>query len=413
MMIPALVDHLWQSSLVVLLAWALTSLLRRNGAHLRYWIWLAASLKFLVPFSWLALVGGQFAEAGTAVAPYETIGTARQVAAPFIAPATYLAPSAGTSFASIEILALAVWALGFVALTARWFLGWRELKSVVRLATPSTVAAPIPVLSSASLHEPGVVGIRRPVLLLPDQLTAQLEDRQLRAVLEHELCHVRRRDNLTSALHMIVEAAFWFHPLVWWVGARLIREREHACDEAVLRSGHEAQTYAEGILKVCRHYVASTLPCVSGVSGADLQTRLESIMKNETIVGLSRAKSLVLGVAASAIFAAPVIVGLTFSSQVQAESPTAGKVQATEGKRIRLKYENTEVREILKAISKTAAVKMLVNTNVVGKISVDLEEMPWQQALTIVMASADLVKAERDGIIFIDPKQMTVSAVTH
>ena len=52
-----------------------------------------------------------------------------------------------------------------------------------------------------------------------------------------KFCHARRRDNLTAAVHMVVEAVFWFHPLVWWIGARLVDERERACDEEVLRAG--------------------------------------------------------------------------------------------------------------------------------------------------------------------------------
>lgn len=127
-------------------------------------------------------------------------------------------------------------------------------------------------------------------------------------------------------------------------------------------------------------------------------------MKNEAIVGLSRAKGVVLGTTALAMLAVPVLLGVTFPSQVRAESPSAGKAQPVEGKRLRLKYNDTEVREILKAIADTAGVNMLVRDNVVGTISVDLEEMPWQQALAIVVASADLVKDERDGIIFIGLK---------
>ena len=42
--------------------------------------------------------------------------------------------------------------------------------------------------------------------------------------------NIRRRDNLTTAIHMGVEALFWFHPLLWWLGARLMEERERACD---------------------------------------------------------------------------------------------------------------------------------------------------------------------------------------
>jgi beta-lactamase regulating signal transducer with metallopeptidase domain len=72
-----------------------------------------------------------------------------------------------------------------------------------------------------------------------------------------ELCHVRYRDNLTAAIHMFVETVFWFHPLVWWMGMRMVRERERACDEEVLRRGSEPRVYAEGILSVCELYVES------------------------------------------------------------------------------------------------------------------------------------------------------------
>ncbi len=412
-MIPAFIDHLWQSSLFVLLAWVSTSLLHRNGAHLRYWIWLAASLKFLVPFSLLALIGKQIAERVLHAPVSVAFSTAKQVAAPLVAPATYIASSDENGFALTEALVLSAWAIGFLALIVRWLVRWRELQTMVRAAIPSPVIAPIPVLSSPTLHEPGVVGIRRPVLLLPEQIASQLDGSQLRAILEHELCHVRRRDNLTSAIHMFVEAVFWFHPLVWWVGARLIHERERACDEAVVRSGHHARTYAEGILTVCRHYVGSKLTCVSGVSGADLQIRLEAIMKNETIVGLGRAKSLFLGTTGLAIFAAPVFIGLTFASPGQAQTPATqavssaatpvGRIQSSAGNRVRLQYQDADVRQVLKALADAARVNILVSDKIDGTITVSLAEMPWDQALTIVLDSMRLIKHEKDGIVFIEP----------
>jgi bla regulator protein BlaR1 len=103
------------------------------------------------------------------------------------------------------------------------------------VASPSTLAAGVPVLWTASLLEPGVFAIVRPVLLLPEGITDRLTEPQLSAIVAHEMCHVRRRDNLTYALHMVVETLFWFHPLVWWMGERLVDERERACDEAVVR----------------------------------------------------------------------------------------------------------------------------------------------------------------------------------
>jgi len=88
----------------------------------------------------------------------------------------------------------------------------------------------------------------------------------------------RRRDNLTAAIHMVVEAIFWFHPLVWWFGARLVEERERACDEAVLSLGCEPRDYADAILSVCKLYLESPIVCVSGISGSDLKRRIVRIM---------------------------------------------------------------------------------------------------------------------------------------
>ena len=84
------------------------------------------------------------------------------------------------------------------------------------------------------------------------------------AILAHEICHVRCYDNLTAVIYMVVESLFWFHPLVWWIGTRLVAERERACDEEVLRLGSEPKIYAEGILKVCELYLESQLQCVGG-----------------------------------------------------------------------------------------------------------------------------------------------------
>lgn len=134
----------------------------------------------------------------------------------------------------------------------------------------------VPALSSASIIEPGIFGVFRPVLLLPEGIGDRLAPAELQAILAHELCHLRRRDNLAALMHMVVEAVFWFHPLVWWLGARLMDERERACDEEVLRRGSEAEAYAEGILKVCELYLQSPLKCVAGVTGANLRKRIEA-----------------------------------------------------------------------------------------------------------------------------------------
>ncbi len=168
----------------------------------------------------------------------------------------------------------------------------------------------MPVKSSTASLEHGLIGIWQPVLLLPRGIENHLSPTEMRAILVHENCHLRRRDNLLAAIYMVVEALFWFHPLVWWLGTRLIAERENACDEAVLACGSDPQTYAESILKVCRFYLHSPLACASGVSGADLKKRIEAIMESKFAIRLNTAKKGLLAACAALAIAAPLALGL-------------------------------------------------------------------------------------------------------
>jgi bla regulator protein blaR1 len=159
-----------------------------------------------------------------------------------------------------------------------------------------------------------------PVLLWPEGISEKLDNVHLEAVIAHELCHVRRCDNLTAAIHMLVEAAFWFHPLVWWVGSRLIDERERACDEEVLQLGGERHLYAESILKICEFCLSSPLTCVSGVTGADLKKRMVHIMTDRIVYKLNFSRKLLLWTAACLAIALPIAFGLLNATPSRAES---------------------------------------------------------------------------------------------
>ena len=187
---------------------------------------------------------------------------------------------------------------------------WLWLSAIVKTSSPLDIDASIPVRETTSTLEPGIFGIFSPTLLMPAGIASHLAPAQLDAILAHELCHWRRRDNLTAAIHMLVEVLFWFHPLVWWLGGRLVVERERACDESVIQSGRDRETYAEGILKVCQHYVE--LPsCAAGVSGGLLRKRIEDIMTNPILSKLPIAKRCLLSFAALIVIAAPIALGMT------------------------------------------------------------------------------------------------------
>jgi bla regulator protein blaR1 len=314
----AIVNHLWQSTAVLLAAWLLALALRSNRAAVRYWLWMTASLKFLLPFSLLIAAGAIFHPAAefSLQKPAVTAAMVQMVEPLSQSTSTALAPAAAISQSGrLPLLLLLLWAAGALAVVARWARAWLRIRRAVRTASPRTFVGNVPVRSTSTLLEPGVFGVLRPVLLLPEGIMGRLTESQLNAVVAHELCHVRRRDNLTYALHMAVEALFWFYPPVWWVGRRLIEERECACDEAVVQSGNQAEIYAESIVSVCKFCLESPLACAAGVSGSDLKQRIVRIMSGRMAHRLGASRKFLLGAAASVAIALPTAIGIFHASQ--------------------------------------------------------------------------------------------------
>ena len=324
--ISALANHLWQSTALVFVAWLLALALRKNQARARYWVWLSASLKFLLPFSLLADVGRRIGSMIATPMARPVFSSAMQqivqVTQPFpqTSSTVMVTPAIVTHYGNpLPAVLLAIWIIGSMVIALSWSRRWRQIHVAARMASRLDHAAEVPVLSSSSLLEPGVFGIVQPVLILPEGITNRLTESQLNAIITHEMCHIRRRDNLTFALHMAVETLFWFHPMVWWIRMQLIEERERACDEAVLQSGSEAEVYAEGILNVCKFYVESPLACASGVTGSDLKKRIVRIMTERLGDNLGSGRKLLLASIALAAILGPVVFGLVKAPQASAQ----------------------------------------------------------------------------------------------
>jgi bla regulator protein blaR1 len=326
-MIPAyllpLANHLWQSTLVAGALALLTIAFRRNGAAVSYRFWLAASIKFLVPLSWLVGLGGWFRPwAAVAPAPTGWPAAAEQLFVPSGFASVVSTPAAASE---LPELLVAVWGCGVAAVLVSWWREWRRIRAALDRSSPLRVdSVQVPhnlrVVASPVALEPGVVGIVRPVLMLPVGITERLRPSELDAIIAHERCHLQRRDNLAAALHMIVEALFWFHPIVWWLEKRLVDTRERACDEEVLQTGREPAMYASAILNVCRHYMESPLVCTAGVTGSNLRRRVEQIMRNQPPRPLTTGKKLLIATIMAAAVAAPIGVGILIAPRLVAQS---------------------------------------------------------------------------------------------
>lgn len=315
-----LASHLWQSTFFAVAAALLTLAFRVNKAQVRYCLWLSASFKFLVPFALLTSIGSHIQTwapssvheiaAATPALSY----TVDRFSQPLLPQDPLPVFASSTRSLWIDPVITGLWLCGVICLALIRLRRWRRIQFVVRTSVSTNIPAPIEIRSSPGLMEPGVVGWTRPVLLLPQGIAERLTPSEMNAVLAHELCHMRRRDNLLASIHMIVETIFWFHPLVWWIGARLLEERERACDEDVVSRGNQPDVYAEAILNVCKLYVESQLACVSGVTGADLKRRIEAIMTNRVAKKLNRGRKVLLAAAGVVALTGPLAIGVFHGS---------------------------------------------------------------------------------------------------
>jgi beta-lactamase regulating signal transducer with metallopeptidase domain len=330
-------NHLWQSTLFVVAVWVLTLALQKNRAAVRHRLWLAASIKFLIPFSLLVSLGARIPTSANSIsaplaAVVETIS--EPFAASYPTPVYFVpadsTPSSQPQQSRIPAVLVSLWFFGFVLSLLWWARRWRQVRRAAQEGTPLGLGIPdLPVrlIKHAKRMEPGVFGILRPILLLPDGITECLSADELQSVIAHELCHVRRRDNLATAVHMIVEALFWFHPLVWWIKARLLEEQERACDEEVLTRGANPQVYAESILNICKLYLNPPLTCVAGIAGSNLKRRIETIMQCRIGIRLSVGRKALLTLAAAMALVGPIAIGVVQAREDRAEpQQTSGAV---------------------------------------------------------------------------------------
>ncbi|HZI42764.1 MAG TPA: M56 family metallopeptidase [Gemmatimonadaceae bacterium] len=288
---PDLLAWLLKATALLVLALGATTLLRRASAGTRHLVWLAtlAGILLLPAVSmWtpirLAIVPARLmpslpqlsapptAPPAAATPSSPAIDVAPPTATPVVstqarpAPSAPLAPALPNEPAfPIWTTILLLWGAAAVVLFVWLAFGALSVRRIVksgRVLDERAWTAPLceiadrldldsvpRLLSSPLIEMPFACGVVEPTIVLPAS-AEQWSDSRRRAVLFHELAHVKRRDLVGHTLGRVACALYWFHPLVWTAARRLRAESERACDDLVLSCGARASDYADHLLDI-------------------------------------------------------------------------------------------------------------------------------------------------------------------
>jgi beta-lactamase regulating signal transducer with metallopeptidase domain len=262
---------LWQSSLLIVLLFAIEFLIRRKiRASIRYALWLVVLVKLCLPPTlasptspvwWLHKTPPPAVAKLHYTVSYDT-GPMPDI--PLNPPTAYVPPKPALTGAAWLLLAsVTVSAALFAWLWARWWHIARQVKQAQcddRLTYMlnetrrlTRLKSRVSVKVTGNSMSPAVCGLFHPVILVPQSLAERFSDEQLRAVLLHEAFHLRRKDVWVNCVQALVQIVYWWHPLVWLANARIRRVREEAVDDAVMLAlRHEAEAYAPTLLEVAK-----------------------------------------------------------------------------------------------------------------------------------------------------------------
>lgn len=144
------------------------------------------------------------------------------------------------------------------------------------------------VAYSHRIQVPIVVGLLRPMILLPASIATGIVPQDFAAIISHELAHVRRYDLWFNLLQRLIESFLFFHPGVWYLSRRMTFERELCCDDLVVATGLQPMRYAEALLQVAtlcsiRHKEPSFALSVFGVRSSSLEMRVKRLINSPEI----------------------------------------------------------------------------------------------------------------------------------
>ncbi len=308
--VSVLIDCGFRASFPVGIAWVVTRLLSRSSAATRHFTWACAiSIAVLLPITTVATPRWSV----TPPAPLARLASNTRIEAvqstdsdvamtKQIGVDSTLRPTIRRRRGSITLSTIAawVWIMGVVVAFCHVLIGhfaaWRLYRTTRRMqnswiqdaerltSRELRLNGALCLVESARVSVPVVLHLWRPIIVMPEA-AAQWPWSRVRAVLLHELAHIKRNDMLVQSLTQLACAAYWFNPLVRFAARQLRLERERACDDFVLMEGTSGADYATHLFEIARGGSTPTFaPFAIGlaVHRSQLEQRLVAILNPRT-----------------------------------------------------------------------------------------------------------------------------------
>ncbi|HTT05375.1 MAG TPA: M56 family metallopeptidase [Steroidobacteraceae bacterium] len=385
--LQAVIDITLASSIAILIVGALRKPLRRiAGARVAYGLWLAVPVT--VVSLWLPGLPSSHGASTFFQQPLTRL-TARSL----------MTTASSASSGSHATAALAIWLSGTLLLTA-----WLSIRQrTFRRSLECVACGADGLLRSDRIGAPMLVGAWRPRVVIPTSFEARYPEKDRALMLAHERAHRDRGDPLVNLIATLFLCLFWFNPLMYWGLGRFHFDQELACDAYVLsNSSSSKRRYAKALLKAqltSQSLWQVPLGC-HWLSDHPLKERI--IMLKLPSPGLYRQLS---GIAVTVAFtlASAYAVSSSFAQAPLHSVPPTGSPtsSAATDKRFSIAARNADTREILAMIARRGNANILVGDKVSGKMTIDLKDVTWRQALNIVVLSQGLVSRQSGDITIV------------
>ncbi len=263
----------WQGTLLILLVLAVTLLWRRGPACFKYGLWCLVLVKLVMPIHLSSPTG--------------VINLLPEQSAPLLSVRPHPAPASLPETASVSASEPIphrrtlnrwnwrsgtglIWSAGAILCLLLGMIRYIRMKRLLLRSSsePSKhlmaetnalqkmlrLKRRVSMVESDAIDSPLLMGILRPVIVLPRDFLASLTRGERLAILVHELMHVIRLDHLVIGLELLVRSVHWFNPLVRLAIAKLRTERERACDDRVVAFlDQETHDYSNSLLKIVNY----------------------------------------------------------------------------------------------------------------------------------------------------------------